>query len=132
MQVLQEERRVLRVCDCEVRGGRAVRLAAPDGHAAGDSGYVCADGLFISDCAEGVLPGAGYRRAAGNYGGSTDDQLQRDESRQQALARLILQDKDVESVSSFIGIDGTNSTLNSGRIQINLKDRISGARRLWR
>jgi multidrug efflux pump len=44
-------------------------------------------------------------------------------SRQQALARVILQDKDVESVSSFIGIDGTNSTLNSGRIQINLKDR---------
>src|ERR1700716_218038 len=44
-------------------------------------------------------------------------------ARQQALARVILQDKDVESVSSFIGIDGTNSTLNSGRIQINLKDR---------
>src|SRR6266852_309668 len=44
-------------------------------------------------------------------------------TRQQALARVILQDKDVESVSSFIGIDGTNSTLNSGRIQINLKDR---------
>jgi multidrug efflux pump len=43
--------------------------------------------------------------------------------RQQALARTILQDPDVESVSSFIGIDGTNSTLNSGRIQINLKDR---------
>jgi multidrug efflux pump len=46
-------------------------------------------------------------------------------SRQQALARIILRDKDVESVSSFIGIDGTNSTLNSGRIQINLKDRES-------
>jgi multidrug efflux pump len=44
-------------------------------------------------------------------------------SRQQALARIILEDKDVESISSFIGIDGTNSTLNSGRIQINLKDR---------
>jgi multidrug efflux pump len=43
--------------------------------------------------------------------------------RQQALAKTILQDRDVESVSSFIGIDGTNSTLNSGRIQINLKDR---------
>src|ERR1700743_1520891 len=42
---------------------------------------------------------------------------------QQALARIILQDKDVESVSYIIGIDGTNSTLNSGRIQINLKDR---------
>jgi len=43
--------------------------------------------------------------------------------RQQQLAREILKDPDVESVSSFIGIDGTNSTLNSGRIQINLKDR---------
>ncbi len=43
--------------------------------------------------------------------------------RQQALAKVILQDPDVVSVSSFIGIDGTNDTLNSGRIQINLKDR---------
>jgi multidrug efflux pump len=43
--------------------------------------------------------------------------------RQQSLARVILDDPDVESVSSFIGIDGTNTTLNSGRIQINLKDR---------
>jgi multidrug efflux pump len=43
--------------------------------------------------------------------------------RQQQLAKVILQDPDVDSVSSFIGIDGTNTTLNSGRIQINLKDR---------
>jgi multidrug efflux pump len=41
--------------------------------------------------------------------------------RQQALGKLILQDPAVESISSFIGIDGTNTTLNSGRIQINLK-----------
>ncbi len=41
--------------------------------------------------------------------------------RQQALADIILQDKDVESLSSFIGVDGTNVTLNSGRILINLK-----------
>jgi multidrug efflux pump len=41
--------------------------------------------------------------------------------RQQALARTILTDPAVESLSSFIGVDGTNSTLNSGRIQINLK-----------
>jgi multidrug efflux pump len=39
---------------------------------------------------------------------------------QQALARVILKDHDVESLSSFIGIDGTNLTPNSGRIQINL------------
>ncbi len=41
--------------------------------------------------------------------------------RQQALARVILQDPAVESLSSFIGIDGVDTTLNSGRIQINLK-----------
>ena len=41
--------------------------------------------------------------------------------RQQALTKLILQDPAVESLSSFIGIDGTNTTTNSGRIQINLK-----------
>ena len=41
--------------------------------------------------------------------------------RQQALNRAILKDPAVESLSSFIGIDGTNTTLNSGRIQINLK-----------
>ncbi len=41
--------------------------------------------------------------------------------RQRALHKVILQDPAVESLSSFIGIDGTNTTLNSGRIQINLK-----------
>ena len=43
--------------------------------------------------------------------------------RQQELAKVILKDKDVESLSSFIGVDGTNTTPNSGRIQINLKPR---------
>src|SRR5205823_12454734 len=41
--------------------------------------------------------------------------------RQQALAQVILQDPAVASLSSFIGVDGTNTTINSGRIQINLK-----------
>jgi multidrug efflux pump len=41
--------------------------------------------------------------------------------RQQALANIILNDPAVDSLSSFIGVDGTNTTLNSGRIQINLK-----------
>jgi multidrug efflux pump len=40
--------------------------------------------------------------------------------RQQSLAKLILQDPAVESLSSFIGVDGTNVTLNSGRMMINL------------
>jgi multidrug efflux pump len=42
-------------------------------------------------------------------------------SKQQALAHVILQDPDVASLSSFIGVDGTNPTINTGRIQINLK-----------
>jgi multidrug efflux pump len=41
--------------------------------------------------------------------------------RQQALAEAILKDPDVDSLSSFIGVDGTNITLNSGRFLINLK-----------
>jgi multidrug efflux pump len=41
--------------------------------------------------------------------------------RQQALTSMILTDPAVASLSSFIGVDGTNSTLNSGRFQINLK-----------
>src|SRR5881398_2057226 len=41
--------------------------------------------------------------------------------RQQSLARAILQDPAVESVSSFIGVDGVNTTLNNGRVFINLK-----------
>jgi multidrug efflux pump len=43
------------------------------------------------------------------------------EQRQRALDKVILQDPAVASLSSFIGIDGTNTTLNSGRVQINLK-----------
>ena len=50
--------------------------------------------------------------------------------RQQSLARAILEEPTVESLTSFIGVDGTNTTLNSGRMYINLKplgDRLVGA-----
>jgi multidrug efflux pump len=43
--------------------------------------------------------------------------------RQERLARIVLEDPAIESVSSFIGVDGTNVTLNSGRMLINLKPR---------
>jgi multidrug efflux pump len=43
--------------------------------------------------------------------------------RQQALAAAVLKDPDVASLSSFIGVDGTNTTLNTGRFLINLKPR---------
>ncbi len=41
--------------------------------------------------------------------------------RQRKLVDMLLQDPAVDNISSFIGVDGTNTTLNSGRIQINLK-----------
>jgi multidrug efflux pump len=43
--------------------------------------------------------------------------------KQRQLVRVILQDPEVVSLSSFIGVDGTNMTPNSGRIQINIKPR---------
>ena len=42
-------------------------------------------------------------------------------TRQQALANAILQDHDVDHLASFIGVDGANPTLNTGRMQITLK-----------
>lgn len=50
-------------------------------------------------------------------------------ARQEALARVVLADPAVENLSSFIGIDGTNTTLNSGRMLITLKpiDQRAGA-----
>ena len=41
--------------------------------------------------------------------------------RQEQLAQIVLKDPDVVSLTSFIGVDGTNTTLNSGRFLINLK-----------
>ncbi len=43
------------------------------------------------------------------------------EQRQQEIAKVLLKDPAVAGISSFIGADGTNTTLNSGRVQINLK-----------
>jgi multidrug efflux pump len=41
--------------------------------------------------------------------------------RQQALVDVILRDQDVDSLSSYIGVDGTNTALNNGRLLISLK-----------
>jgi multidrug efflux pump len=57
----------------------------------------------------------GISQAAGSTSFAQMTQLQ------QSLGQVVLADPAVESISSFIGADGTNTTLNSGRIQINLK-----------
>ena len=61
----------------KVRRRRSVRAAAPDGYAAGDAGDIHPDGISVHHCAKGILPGAGYGRAAGHHRGSADDQLHR-------------------------------------------------------
>ncbi|WP_266182649.1 efflux RND transporter permease subunit [Dyella humicola] len=56
-------------------------------------------------------------------------------NRQQALAEAILKDQDVTGLTSYVGIDGTNTTLNNGRFLINLKaidDRSSTAAEIAR
>src|SRR6201996_2709994 len=58
----------------------------------------------------------GISQAAGSTSFTQMTQLQQD------LGKVLLADPAVESISSFIGADGTNTTLNSGRFQINLKD----------
>ena len=61
----------------------------------------------------GVIEGITQAAQSTSYGAMA--------AHQQQLADAILKDKDVVSLSSYIGIDGTNNTLNQGRFLINLK-----------
>jgi multidrug efflux pump len=61
----------------------------------------------------GVIQGISQAPASISFGAMT--------KAQQDLANVILKDPAVQSLSSFIGADGTNTTLNSGRMSINLK-----------
>jgi multidrug efflux pump len=61
----------------------------------------------------GLIQGISEARQSISYGAMAE--------RQQALADALLKDPDVDSLTSFIGVDGTNATLNSGRLLINLK-----------
>ena len=61
----------------------------------------------------GIIQGISQAAASTSFDAMTE--------KQQELAKVLLADPAVESISSFIGPDGTNTTLNSGRIQINLK-----------
>ena len=61
----------------------------------------------------GVIQGVSEAAQSTSYAAMAEHQL--------ALANVIMKDPDVESLSSFIGVDGTNLTLNNGRFLINLK-----------
>ncbi len=70
---------------------------------------------FFPDQDTGLIQGVSEAGESISYAAMAD--------RQQALAQAILTDPDVASLSSFIGVDGNNVTLNSGRVLINLKPR---------
>ena len=80
--------------------------------------------LSVCRRAEGLLPRAGYRSTSRYFGSAAEHFVSRRcRTVSSNWREVILKDPDVESLSSFIGVDGTNTTLNSGRIQINLKPR---------
>jgi len=77
--------------------------------------YILIPKGFFPDQDTGLIQGVSEAGQSISYRGMAD--------RQQALAVAILTEPDVQSLSSFIGVDGNNVTLNSGRFLINLKPR---------
>jgi multidrug efflux pump len=77
--------------------------------------YILIPKGFFPDQDTGLIQGVSEATESVSYAGMAE--------RQQALAAAILKDPDVLSLSSFIGVDGNNVTLNSGRFLINLKPR---------
>ena len=77
--------------------------------------YISIPKGFFPDQDTGLIQGVSDAGESISYAGMAD--------RQSALAAAILTDRDVLSLSSFIGVDGNNVTLNSGRFLINLKPR---------
>ncbi len=77
--------------------------------------YIAIPKGFFPSQDTGLIQGVSEASESISYAGMAD--------RQQALAAAIVGDPDVASLSSFIGIDGNNVTLNSGRFLINLKAR---------
>ncbi|MEO8464210.1 MAG: MdtB/MuxB family multidrug efflux RND transporter permease subunit [Gammaproteobacteria bacterium] len=75
--------------------------------------YVVIPKGFFPEQDTGLIQGVSEATQSISYAAMAD--------RQQALAQSILRDSDVESLSSFIGVDGNNVTLNSGRFLISLK-----------
>jgi multidrug efflux pump len=77
--------------------------------------YVLIPKGFFPDQDTGLIQGVSEAGESVSYGVMAE--------RQQALAAAILTDPDVATLSSFIGVDGNNVTINSGRFLINLKPR---------
>jgi multidrug efflux pump len=77
--------------------------------------YVVAPKGFFPVQDTGLIQGISVAAQSSSYAAMAE--------RQEALAAVILKDADVVSLTSFIGVDGTNMTLNTGRFLINLRPR---------
>jgi multidrug efflux pump len=75
--------------------------------------YIIVPKGFFPTQDTGIIQGISQASASTSFGSMTEMQKE--------LAKVLLSDPAVENISSFIGADGTNTTLNSGRIQITLK-----------
>ncbi len=84
---------------------------------------VAATGLLAVIVPKGFFPAEDTGLIIGVSEAAPDVSFARMMERQQALADVLLQDPDIDSVASFIGADGTNATTNSGRFSISLKPR---------
>jgi multidrug efflux pump len=99
----------------------------PQADLAGVPGHAGGHGAAVLCRAQGLFPEQDTGTIAATTEADQSISFAAMAERQQALAEL-LKDPAVQSVSSFIGVDGSNTTLNTGRIQIDLKPR--PARRL--
>jgi multidrug efflux pump subunit AcrB len=99
----------------------AMGVEAANGNAARRGIHARADDFPLRDCAERIVSvqDTGIIQAISQAPQTISFSAMAE--KQQALADVVLKDPAVESLSSFIGIDGTNTTLNSGRMLINLK-----------
>jgi multidrug efflux pump len=70
---------------------------------------------------ERLLPDSGQRHYSGTLQAPQSASFANMAQRQQQVSAAILKDPAVESLTSYIGVDGTNPALNSARLQINLK-----------
>ena len=118
--VLPEERRGARLDDRRLWPAAAVGAPASGVDAARGVRDPRPDSRALHRGAEGLFPGAGHRRHPGHHRGPAIRVVRGDGRRQQAAARTILAEPDVTGLSSFIGVDGSNATLNSGRMLVTL------------
>jgi multidrug efflux pump len=84
-------------------------------------GTVLLTGLLFYGIPKGFFPTQDTGMILGISEASQSISFEAMAAKQQALANVVLEEPDVQNVSSFIGIDGTNTTLNRGRMLITLK-----------